>query len=243
MEDTVESTTKSFTEHVFQFDDGTKCELINIGQYVTLALVPVLLLNKLIHVYSPEPDESKHSAEIGLEIISQTIVLFLGMFFIHRLITFVPTYSGEAYKETNVLTPALGFLVIVLSIQSRLGEKMNILYERVMEVLGYSDPPPTKASHVKTSQPIHGHPMNHPQGPIQQPAQQIQPSHDIRGDYMRQEPMSNQGGAPPIQQPQFQQSPPPAQSQDYQYPQPGQDMMFQEPMAANEAFGGQGVAF
>lgn len=222
---TVSSTRKSFTDHVLNFDDATKFELMNIGQYTVLALIPILMLNKLIHVYSPEADDTKHSAEIALEVISQTIVLFIGMFFIHRLITFVPTYSGENYKEMNILSPALGFMVIVLSIQSRLGEKMNILYERFMELLGYSEP--KKASTpVRTSQPIQGTPMQ--DGPISHPPIHQQPSYDIRGD-THQEPMS---------QPQ-----PPQQPQQPDYTQP-QEAMFQEPMAANEAFGGGiGVAF
>lgn len=233
---------KTFTEHVLNFDDATKCEMMNIGQYVVLAIIPVLLLNKLIQVYSPDPDESKHSAEIGLEVISQVIVLFLGMMFIHRLITFVPTYSGEEYPAMNVLTPALSFLVIVLSIQSRLGEKVNILYERFMDILGYGEQ--KQQSPVRTSQPIAGTPMHH-QGPIQHPSSSQIPSYDIRGE--AQQSMHQSSDYMPSPQPQ--QAPQPSAMPDYGMGQgqgQGQvgDMMFQEPMAANDAFGGfGGVAF
>jgi len=225
VEPTLSNTRKTFTEHVLNFDDSTKSELMNIGQYTVIALVPVLMLNKLIQVYSPEADDSKHSAEIALEVISQTIVLFLGMFFIHRLVTFVPTYSGAEYKELNILSPALAFLVIVLSIQSRIGEKMNILYDRFMELLGYSEAPQTP---VRKTQPIQGTPMQHEpihsQPPVQPQQNQMQPSHDIRGD------------AHP------QQFHPPQHPQQHEFSHP-QEELFQEPMAANEAFGSAGVAF
>lgn len=231
----ISSTRKTFTEHVLNFDDSTKSELMNIGQYTVLALLPVLMLNKAIQAYSPEADDSKHSAEIALEVISQTIVLFLGMLFIHRLVTFVPTYSGEEYKEVNILSSALAFLVIVLSIQSRLGEKMNILYERVMELFGYSEAThqaqqaqQAHQSQVRTSQPIHGTPMQ--DGPIQQPSQQHLPSYDIRGD-------ASHPSIPQHTQPQQ-----PQQPQQYDFSQP-QESLFQEPMAANEAFGSSGGAF
>lgn len=225
VETTVSNTRKSFTEHVLNFDDSTKSEMMNIGQYTVLALIPVLMLNKVIQVYSPEADDSKHSAEIALEVISQTIVLFIGMFFIHRLVTFVPTYSGDGYKDINILSPALGFLVIVLSIQSRIGEKMNILYERFMELLGYGE---QKQVPVRKSQPIQGTPMQHEAQPHMQPhvqptqphiQPQIQPTHDIRGDAHQ-----------------------PQQPQQHEFSHPQEDM-FQEPMAANEAMGGMGVAF
>lgn len=228
----ISSTRKSFTEHVLNFDDSTKSELMNIGQYTVLALIPVLMLNKAIQVYSPEADDSKHSAELALEVISQTIVLFLGMLFIHRLVTFVPTYSGEGYKEVNILSPALAFLVIVLSIQSRLGEKMNILYDRVMELFGYSEP--TQQAPVRTTQPIQGTPMQ--DGPIQHPSQQHIPSYDIRGDTSPQQPQQ------PQQPPSHSQSHSQMQQPQYDFSQP-QEAMFQEPMAANEAFGVAGVAF
>ena len=72
--DNLEETSKKisnndFISHVFNFDNNTKNELLNIGQYSMVALVPIVLLNKLTSKYVPESDDTKGSLEILLEII------------------------------------------------------------------------------------------------------------------------------------------------------------------------------
>ena len=49
----------SFFQHVFNFDDDTKSELLNISQYSLLAVVPVVALNKTIQKFIPEADDDK----------------------------------------------------------------------------------------------------------------------------------------------------------------------------------------
>jgi hypothetical protein len=60
--------------------------------------------------------------------------MFCGIILIHRMITYVPTYSGYKYDVINLSNVILSFLVIILSIQSKLGLKTNIIYERVLEL-------------------------------------------------------------------------------------------------------------
>jgi hypothetical protein len=122
----------TFMGHVFNFDDDTKVELLNITQYAGLSIIPVILLNKFVRRVIPETDETKGSLEILLEVIAQIIVLFVGMFFVHRLVTFVPTYSEKHYEPFILTSIILPFLVIVMSLHTKLGEKSNILFERVM---------------------------------------------------------------------------------------------------------------
>jgi hypothetical protein len=122
----------TFMGHVFNFDDDTKVELLNITQYAGLSIIPVILLNKFVRRVIPETDETKGSLEILLEVIAQIIVLFVGMFFVHRLVTYVPTYSEKPYEPFILTSIILPFLVIVMSLHTKLGEKSNILFERVM---------------------------------------------------------------------------------------------------------------
>ena len=86
-----------FFKHVFNFDEQSKAEMLNIVQYAVLALIPVVILNKIMQRYVPEADDEKGSIEISAEILAQVIAMFLVMLIIHRIITFVPTYSGEKY--------------------------------------------------------------------------------------------------------------------------------------------------
>jgi hypothetical protein len=148
----------SFFKHVFNFNDESKSEMLNIIQYAVLAVIPVIVLNKLMQKYVPEADDEKGSVEITAEILGQIVIMFLGILIIHRMITFVPSYSGEKYADFNVTSIVLAMLVIILSLQTKLGEKVSILVDRIMEL--WEGPKDTKngkngkKGNVKVSQPI-----------------------------------------------------------------------------------------
>jgi len=125
---------KTFMNHVFRFDQETKFDLSNLFQYSLLATIPVVLLNKLMKHYIPEADETKGTVEILFELIGQLIILFIGLFYVHRIVTYIPTYSGEDYQPVTLLNIVLIGLTILLSIQTKLGEKANILVERFMNI-------------------------------------------------------------------------------------------------------------
>ena len=57
--DTLDEITKSvkpsgFVNHVFNFNDESKDEMMNIVQYAVLAIIPVVVLNKLTQKFVPE---------------------------------------------------------------------------------------------------------------------------------------------------------------------------------------------
>jgi len=80
---------KSFFKHVFNFDDDSKSEILNILQYSLIALIPIVILNKTMQRYVPEADDKKSSLEVSAEIVIQVIVMFIGLLIIHRIITFI----------------------------------------------------------------------------------------------------------------------------------------------------------
>jgi hypothetical protein len=145
-----------FFKHVFNFDDDSKATMLNIVQYAVLALIPVVILNKLTQRFIPEADEEKGSIEISAEILAQIIAMFLVILIIHRIITFVPTYSGAKYADFDVTNIILAMLVIVLSLQTKLGEKVSILVDRLTELWeGKNDKKKQNGKgNVKVSQPI-----------------------------------------------------------------------------------------
>ena len=235
-----------FVEHVFNFDDATKNELMNIIQYAVLAIIPIVLINKLTQTYIPESDDTKPTIEISIEILLQVVFLFVGMYFIHRTITFIPTFSKVEYSGINLLNIVLGFMVIVLSLQTKLGLKVEILSDRLLEYLGFGEirEPPKKQGHqsgnnVSVSQPI----VHNGGGIPTMPQQSHQPSRaDTLGNYQsmpvatsaidqlpNQTNMGMSGNAVPQNAPQHQQ--------------PNFDSMYQEPFAANDGFGGVGGGF
>ena len=156
------SENKNFFKHVFNFEDQSKTDMLNIIQYSLISLVPMILLNKTMAKYVPEADENKGSLEISAEIIIQVIVMFIGILLIHRMVTFVPTYSGEKYPEFNVVLIILAVLMITLSLQTKLGEKVGVLFDRVTELWSPSpiDPKKKKKGNMKVSQPLQQQQIN-----------------------------------------------------------------------------------
>lgn len=125
---------RGFFKHVFNFNDESKSEIMNIIQYATLAIVPVVILNKAMQKFVPEADDEKGNIEILAEILGQVVVMFLGILLIHRIITYVPTYSGDKYIDFSVTNIILATLVIILSLQTKLGEKVSIIVDRVVQL-------------------------------------------------------------------------------------------------------------
>ena len=116
---------KSFIKHVFNFDNDTKCEILNVSQYLLLAIIPMAFYNYMVDSVIPEVDDSKSNLEILFEVIGQLTLIFAGMFLIHRIITFVPSYSGRAMGELNLFSIILLLLVLSYECHTKVGEKLK----------------------------------------------------------------------------------------------------------------------
>ena len=153
------SSKMGFFKYVFNFDEDSKNDIMNIIQYALLAVIPVVVLNKTMQKFVPEADEEKGSFEILAEVVIQIIFMFLGLLIIHRIICYIPRYSGTKYPDFNINCIILSVLVIVLSLQTKLGEKVSILVDRVSELWEGKKDDDTKKGKgkkngVKVSQPI-----------------------------------------------------------------------------------------
>lgn len=140
---------KTFFTHVFDMSQEANGEIMNVTQYSLLGIIPVLFLNKLIQRFSPEADPESSSVELLAEIVLQVVVMFVGIVLIHRIITYVPTYSGFRYEHMTLTNVILAFLMIVLSLQTKLGIKVNILYDRLTDLWNGSSSD-EKKSNVKS---------------------------------------------------------------------------------------------
>jgi len=120
----------TFFSHVFNFEQESRNQMINIAQYTVFSIVFITLLNRFVQDYMPEVDKDKGSLAIFVEISIQCIVLFLGIVFIHRIITFIPSVSGTKYADQNVIAIILPTLILLLG-TSKLGEKVAILVDRL----------------------------------------------------------------------------------------------------------------
>ena len=228
-------TQKDFVKHVFNFDNDTKSELMNIVQYTALALIPVTILNNVVKHVIPEADQTKTTLEIVIEVLGQIVIVLLGLFFSHRLVTYLPTYSGKEYVDVNLIPIVLITLVLMYDIQGKLGMKINFLSQRASDMwngrqenmANQSEEKKKKASKVTVSQPISegmrsGRSM--PPAPVSNPSRA--PTHN--------------GGSNPNIQDEIDHHEASQTSQSNYHQDAGYPGLVgaAEPMAANEALGG-----
>ena len=147
-----------FFNYVFNMDQDSKGSVLNMLQYLIMAMVPIVLLLKFIKEYIPEDDEKKDSIEILIEIFLQLGILFISIYIIDKIIRYFPTYSGVSYQKLNDTSLILPLLIVLFTMQTKLGAKVNILYNRILD--SWNGKPPnayvgnTNQGNVKISQPI-----------------------------------------------------------------------------------------
>lgn len=150
-----------FMKTVFDFDEDSKAEMFNLLQYMVLAVIPCVIILKAVRILVPEEDESKGSIEIGAEIIAQIAFMAMAMYFSNKAIRYLPTYSGTNYMGGTDLTGfMLPFMVLLLTMQTKVGAKVNILFDRLMDLWhGRSEDAvyvKDAKNNVRVSQPLAG---------------------------------------------------------------------------------------
>ena len=223
-----------FFKQVFRLNEDSQGEVLNMMQYVAIGLIPAILVIYVIRYYVPDPDDDKGSLTILAEIFAQTFTMLLGIYFIHRIIIYFPTYSG-----INIL---MVFVMILFSIKTKLGEKAQILVERAVDMWsgnGGNKAGPAQGQgqgQVRVTQPITGSmasgvPMTAPPPPPQLTSNRAQMGMGgaMSGMVKDFNAMYSGGG--------------PQQQQQQQNQQQQQQMMDFEPMAANEAGWGNSSLF
>jgi hypothetical protein len=124
----------NFINYVFNFDEENKNKIMNMIQYTLLAIIPVLIILKSTRYIFPEEDDTKGHFEILAESIGQIVLIILSIWFTNRIIHFIPTYSGMEYSSFNELNFIIPFLILLSTMQTKLGAKLNILMDRVVAV-------------------------------------------------------------------------------------------------------------
>jgi len=247
-----ETTKKGFFSYVFNFDDNNKALLANLFQYTFIAIPLVIVILKLINYYTPEEDESKGTLEIMAQVFVSVALILFAIWFINKIVRYVPTASKVPYPIFNEVNFMVPLLIILFTMHTKLGAKINILVERVVDLYdGRTNLKSSKSKKdYKTTQPIAQSPSHQgsradysnnsmPQPPLGVSAISGLPSHshthqhghqrvETEGQHIKDvRQQTNQGGRDG--QHNF--------NQDFAGPQTPL-VGAQEPMAANEAFGG-----
>lgn len=125
----------SFYHYITYFDSEQKNELMNMIQYALFIIIPVMLLNKGIEELIAPGIDHKTTFEISLELVSEIVLLMIGMFFIHRLVSYIPTYSEKPYSSFSLIGFVFSFVTVLLHTESNIKTKVNHVYEKVYEYI------------------------------------------------------------------------------------------------------------
>ena len=68
-----------FLNHVFNFDTETKSNLMNITQYLVLAIIPMSFYTHFVNSMMAEYDESKSNIELTAEVLGHLFLTLLGL--------------------------------------------------------------------------------------------------------------------------------------------------------------------
>ena len=229
---------EGFIKTVFPFDDDQKALLMNILQYTVLTIIPVVSVLKVTKNYVPEVDDDKASLMILLEVIGQSSFMFISLYFIHKMICYVPTYSEKTYGDVNIINIIPSILLISITMQSKMGEKVQILVDRLWDLYegqtgSKQKVQPTKgqaqnAGQVRVTQPLSQQYSGNPNIDI---PQQLQPQMTNMKSGTNEYSMNQQ--MPQQSEPDFNNM-----YSGPQNPMVGANSPMMEPMAANDAFGG-----
>ena len=234
---------KGFFEYVFNFDSDTKTHLLNIVQYCALVFLPLGSLDYLMKKIFPDADEGKGTVDLLGEILGQTVLTVVAVVFIHRIITFIPSYSGTAIGNLNMWTLIVSFILAIFTVENQVSKKVTILLTRLEN--GYSKSTSgKKGTTAQKNGATQKSPVVRVSHPISNMPQAVPTHQASRADYMH----THQQMASPTLTQQLQQQPVQegqAPTSQAIYGGPSNPMVnaqmpggLLEPMAANAALGG-----
>jgi len=228
-------------KHMFNFDEDNKANLLNLLQYTIIAILPIFLSLKAIKNIFPEEDDTKGNLELLAESVGQIVVIMLSIWFTHKFVDYIPTYSGNSYSDVNCICFVAPFLILLTTMQTKLGAKLNILFERAVDYWEGNSSKEQRTNYnggaIRISQPGIGHTI-----PQHQPSQadQLDTNNLIPKNVNTGIPTVNYGVNQTTNQSIGQST---GQTVDNTFPNSqdlslGQNSMMNDPMAANEGFMG-----
>ena len=223
-------TKEGFFKYVFNFDEKNVNCLLNLFQYTFISVPLIVIVLKLMNYYTNEEDDSKGTLEILVEIVGSISLILMSIWFINKIIRYIPTYTKTDYPIFNEVNFIIPLFIVLFTIQTKLGAKINIMVERLVDLYegktNLKEKEKQKQNNSKNQQnspPVHqnsqGDFLNHPQ------------MQNMKGNLETQYNNSAHNNLP--QQQQQQQN----FNDMYQGP-PNPLVNAAEPMAANETMGG-----
>ena len=132
-------TDQGFFSYVFKLSKFKQADLLNFLQYSTLSIIPFLVLYYLVKKFS-FTSTYRNSSLYMIAITLLPIILFvIGIYFIDRIINFIPTLSGKFYDVINLTNISILIIIILLTSTGGYQERTSILLYRFGKFFGIDD--------------------------------------------------------------------------------------------------------
>jgi hypothetical protein len=132
-------TNQGFFAYVFKLSKFKQQDLLNITQYLAITILPVILFLYFTKKYFPSISHEDSSLYIFILTFIELIFMIVGIFFIDRIINYIPTYSGKYYETINLTTIIIVFVLIMLLTEAGFRERVAILLYRFDNWFIYDD--------------------------------------------------------------------------------------------------------
>jgi len=127
-------------KHVFSFDNKTKNSLMNSIQYLILLIVPLKFMNDILdYLFENQTYSNRNSIVILIEIIIEMILILVLVLIIHRFITYIPTYSGKAINNINLIQIAIMVVFYKIHTNERFKLKIDYIIKKFTDDLSPKD--------------------------------------------------------------------------------------------------------
>ena len=123
-------TNQGFFTYVFKLSRFKQEDLMNIVQYTLISIVPVILFVYFTKKYFPTVHQDDSSLYIFTVTVFHLLFMMVGIFFIDRIVNYIPTYSGKYYETINLTTVVLIFVLFMLLEESGFKDRTTIMLER-----------------------------------------------------------------------------------------------------------------
>jgi hypothetical protein len=131
MDDSIKPVTnQGFFSYVFKLSKFKQEDLLNVIQYTALSILPIMLFLYYTKKYFPSATHEDSSLYLFTLTFVELIFMIVGIFFIDRIINFIPTFSGKYYEVINLTNVILIFVIFMLISRAGFRERTSILLYR-----------------------------------------------------------------------------------------------------------------
>ena len=141
MDDSIKPmTNQGFFSYVFKLSKFKQEDLLNILQYSALSIAPIMVYIYFTKKYFPTIVHTDSSLYIFIVTFFELMFMILGIFFIDRIVNFIPTFSGKYYEVINLTGVLIVFVTLLLLSHAGFRERTAILLYRFDKWFTVDDP-------------------------------------------------------------------------------------------------------